>query len=407
LQGNGPSKTSGLIINSGTVTATSVLIQNTGSGANMNVNGGSLTIGNSSSVGAFEIGNGASTRGGFLTMTGGALTYLGTDGLLLNTLSGSANGANINGATSVATLTGVTLNQVNAAGATSWLVVSNGATLYLGNVGLVINQSSATAYASLGTATVGAITNWSSVVPITLTGLATFQAADAANSAHNISLGGILSGSGGLNKTGAGTLTLSGTNTFSGATTVNAGKLLVNGVLAANGAVTVASGGTLGGNGIISGATTVQSGGILAPGNPPGALTFGSSLTLASGSTNIFEISTAPLTNSVATISGALICGGTLIVTNIGATALAAGDSFKLFNAGSYNGSFANVILPPLPAGLGWNTNSLNTSGTLSVVIIAKPVIGTVSITCEIAHEIGQQFEVFVNGVFVEKSQIM
>jgi hypothetical protein len=76
-----------------------------------------------------------------------------------------------------------------------------------------------------------------------------------------------------------------------------------------------------------------------------------------------------------------LTCGGTLIVTNIGATALAAGDSFKLFNAGSYNGSFANVILPPLPAGLGWNTNSLNTSGMLSVVIIAKPVIGTVSIT--------------------------
>jgi hypothetical protein len=30
---------------------------------------------------------------------------------------------------------------------------------------------------------------------------------------------------------------------------------------------------------------------------------------------------------------------------------------------------------------LGWNTNALNTSGTLSVVIITKPVIGTVSIS--------------------------
>jgi hypothetical protein len=98
LQGNGPSTTSGLIINNGTVTASSVIIQDTGSGANMNINGGSLTIGNSSSTGAFEIGNGASTRGGFLTMTGGSLTYLGTDGLLLNTLSGSVNGANISGA---------------------------------------------------------------------------------------------------------------------------------------------------------------------------------------------------------------------------------------------------------------------------------------------------------------------
>ncbi len=53
----------------------------------------------------------------------------------------------------------------------------------------------------------------------------------------------------------------------------------------------------------------------------------------------------------------------------------------KLFNAASYSGGFANVVLPPLPAGLGWNTNILNTSGALSVVIIAKPVIGSVSIS--------------------------
>jgi hypothetical protein len=60
----------------------------------------------------------------------------------------------------------------------------------------------------------------------------------------------------------------------------------------------------------------------------------------------------------VAKVLGALTCGGTLIVTNIGVVALAAGDSFKLFNAASYSGAFAKVILPPLPAGLGWNTNA-------------------------------------------------
>ena len=109
-----------------------------------------------------------------------------------------------------------------------------------------------------------------------------------------------------------------------------------------------------------------------------GTLAFGSSLTLASGSTNVFEISTTPLTNSIATISGALTCGGTLIVTNIGANALAAGDSFKLFNAGSYNGSFANVVLPSLPAGLGWNTNALNIAGTISVITTATPVISPI-----------------------------
>jgi beta-galactosidase len=384
LEGNGPSKTSGLIINGGAVAASSIIIQETGSGANMNMTGGSLTIGNASSTGAFKIGNSTSTRGGWLTMTGGALTYLGTDGLLLNTASGGANGANISGATAVATLTGVTLNQVNAAGATSWLVVSNGAALYLGGAGLVINQPTNTVFASLGTATIGAITNWSSSAPITLTGTTTFRAADISSVAHNISLGGVLSGGGGLTKTGGGTLTLSGTNTYSGSTAVNAGTLLANnpaGSATGSGGVTVASGGALGGSGIISGSTTVNSGGTLWPGNPFGTLTFGASLTLAAGSTNLFAISASPLTNDAAKVSGALTCGGTLIVTNMGSAALANGDSFKLFNAASYSGAFAKAILPPLPAGLGWNTNNLNTSGTLSVVVTTKPVIGSISIS--------------------------
>jgi autotransporter-associated beta strand protein len=386
LSGNGPSKTSGLIINNGTVTATSVLIQNTGSGANMNLNGGSLTIGNASATGAFRIGNGASTRGGFLTMTGGTLTYLGTDGLLLNTLSGSVNGANISGAGSVATLTGVTLNQINAAGATSWLVVSNGATLYLGGSGLVMNQPGANVFASFGNggATIGAIADWSSVAPLTLAGNTTFKAADASGVAHNISPGGVLSGGGGLTKTGAGALTLTGANTYSGNTVVNAGTLLVNnsaGSATGAGAVSIANGGTLAGSGIISGAVTVNPGGELAPGNPLGTLTFGNSLTLASGSTNIFEISTAPATNSVAKIFGALTNGGTLIVTNVGAAALTNGNSFQLFSAASESGSFANVVLPSLPAGLAWNTNSLNTSGTVSVVVNARPFIGSTALS--------------------------
>jgi hypothetical protein len=69
--------------------------------------------------------------------------------------------------------------------------------------------------------------------------------------------------------------------------------------------------------------------------------------------------------------------GGTLIVTNIGVVALAAGDSFKLFSAASFSAAFAKVILPPLPAGLGWNTNSLNTNGVLSVVVTTKPFISS------------------------------
>jgi beta-galactosidase len=376
-----PSPTLGLIISNGNVTAASVTIAQAGvagRGVDLNINGGSLTIADSSSTGKFAINSSAGN--GFVTMTGGVLTYLGTDGLLASVGAG-VSAVSIHGGT--ATLSGVTLNSGNAAGVTSSLVVSNGGTLYLGGVGLVLNQPSATVSAAFGNggATVGAIADWSSIAPITLTGATTFKAADVSSVAHNISLGGVLSGAGGLTGTGGGTLTLNGTNTYSGATTVSAGKLSVNGSLAADSAVTVASGGTLGGTGVISGPATVQSGGTLAPGNSIGTLTFSNSLSLAAGCTNFFEITQSPLTNDVAKIFSALTNGGTLIVTNIGVAALTNGDSFKLFNAVSYGGAFANVILPSLPAGLGWNTNALNTSGTLSVVIITKPVIGTVSIS--------------------------
>jgi autotransporter-associated beta strand protein len=215
---------------------------------------------------------------------------------------------------------------------------------------------------------------------MTLTGTATIQAADASSVAHNISLGGVLSGAGGLTKTGAGTLTLSGTDTYASATTISAGKLLVNGSLAAGSPATVGNGGALGGTGAINGPVTVKGGGMLSPGGSLGTLTFSNSLTLVAGCTNLFEISKAPLMNDVAKVFGALTNGGTLIVTNIGTTAFAAGDSIQLFNAATYSGSFNKVILPPLPAGLGWNTNALNTSGTLSVVVIAKPFIGMASL---------------------------
>jgi autotransporter-associated beta strand protein len=80
-----------------------------------------------------------------------------------------------------------------------------------------------------------------------------------------------ISGSGGMIKTGAGTLTLSAANAYSGATTVTAGTLLVNGSLANTSAVTVAAGGVLGGSGSL--AATLAGAGLVSPGNSPGILT--------------------------------------------------------------------------------------------------------------------------------------
>ncbi len=212
---------------------------------------------------------------------------------------------------------------------------------------------------------------------------------------HDPALGATVDG--GLTKLDSGTLTLTANETYTGPTIINAGTLALSGsssianstnVFVASGATfdpsavgtfTVGSGKMLWGNGSLKGNFNISGGATLVPGsNSIGTLTFSNSLALATGSTNIFAISHSPLMNDSAIVFGALTNGGTLIVTNSGGSALAAGDSFELFNAGSYNGTFANVVLPTLNPGLAWNTNALNSSGVISVVSTVPPVINSV-----------------------------
>jgi autotransporter-associated beta strand protein len=180
-----------------------------------------------------------------------------------------------------------------------------------------------------------------------------------------------------------GSLTLQGANTYAGTTTVTNATLLVNnpgGSATGSGNVTVQTGGLLAGTGALGGSVTVAAGGVFAPGNPLGTLTVGNNLTLAAGSKTIIQVQHAPLTNNAVSVSGAFTAGGALLVTNLGAAALAAGDTFPLFNAAGYSGAFTGVTLPALAAGLLWNTNSLYTSGTLAVAALTQPVINSVSV---------------------------
>jgi autotransporter-associated beta strand protein len=164
-------------------------------------------------------------------------------------------------------------------------------------------------------------------------------------------------------KNGAATEILAGANTYRGTTAVNAGALRVNGSIG-TGAVTVAGGATLGGNGTINGVVTLQSGATLSPGNNAiGTLTVSNGVTLQSGSTNYFEISKASATNDQLQVSGPLVYGGSLVVSNLAGT-LTGGERFQLFSATSASGNFSALVGSP-GTNLAWQFNATN--GVLAV----------------------------------------
>ncbi len=186
----------------------------------------------------------------------------------------------------------------------------------------------------------------------------------------------------GLVKSGAGTLVLQAANSYTSATTGNRGILQVDGSLA-TGAVTIADTATLAGNGTLNGATTIQNGGILSPGDQGiGALAFNNNLTLNAGSQTLLEISKngGALENDLVSVAGKLTAGGTLVVTNIGNSTLAAGDSFALFNVGTFSGNFNSLSLPVLATNLMWDISKLATNGSIAVYALAQPSISIVNL---------------------------
>ncbi len=159
----------------------------------------------------------------------------------------------------------------------------NGGTLVISS----IMQGEGAATFNFGGGTLKASGALNTSLPMTLTGAGGNANVDTNGQA--VTLAGQLSGSGGLNKLGAGTLTLSAANGYTGPTAINTGTLKLGStaslasstidvgdgttfdVSAVSGGYSLGAGQTLKGSGTVVGDVTID--GIHAPGNSPGIQT--------------------------------------------------------------------------------------------------------------------------------------
>jgi autotransporter-associated beta strand protein len=133
--------------------------------------------------------------------------------------------------------------------------------------------------------------------------------------------------------------------------------------------LTVGNGQTLKGNGLLIGLVNATAGSTVSPGASIGTLTVKGNVTMAG--TNLMEVdrtaNTTDLLRATNTTATTITYGGTLRVVTLAGT-IASGNTFKMFSASNYFGAFS-ALSPATPgAGLGWNTNTLTTDGTLRVV---------------------------------------
>ncbi|HEU5125583.1 MAG TPA: autotransporter-associated beta strand repeat-containing protein [Verrucomicrobiae bacterium] len=338
-----------------------------------------MTGGVWSNTGAFYVAdrNNAATsknRRVYFRVDGGELISEGADGIIINNQGqeADANLSNIGGELIVnggtITAEGIQLNgPAVAANAYARLTVNDG-TIYLGSVGLVAHADSAnalTAVISLSGGTFGAKADWASAANLPMSSTLTFKAADASDAAHNISLSGVLSGSGGLLKTGAGTLSLSGTNTYSGITHILEGTLALTGdgsltspqidvgpgttfdVSGVNGGYVLAGARTLFGSGTVAGTVNVAAGSVINPGSNTltGTLTL-DSLAATGDAILHFDLSTDPegAENDFISLNGDLNLSGITTLEIIGGGG--AGSVHPLIHyGGTFSGSLANLAI--------------------------------------------------------------
>jgi hypothetical protein len=250
--------------------------------------------------------------------------------------------------------------------------------------------------------------------PVTLNGVAHFVLGDG-----NFIFTNVMSGPGGfLWNAYNHQLILQSSNTYTGPTIIGGGQQILT--LVGNGSIshssliffggrvgnstnttidvtgrvdqtlTLASGQTLAGIGGVNGSLTVSPGAILSPAgtnitigitngtNPVGTIAVANAIAL--NGTTTLKLNGSGVNDQVQA-GGGITYGGTLNLVNISGVPLASGDSFQLFSAASYSGSFGSIIPATPGAGLAWDLSQLN-SGLVKVVASGSgPVIGSTTVS--------------------------
>jgi autotransporter-associated beta strand protein len=402
-----------------------------GAGSIINQNSGTVVLsgtGDLLTMGYMAAGNNTASsynvKGGILSIPNTAFDLgFGATASALSTFTVSGGSANVYGL-SMGTTQGLGAQNGNCA------ISVTGGTLNLGPGGIQVGGTGTKSVTLGGNGTIISTVPLSTSLPITLAngGNITLN-----TSGGNITLAGVLSGSGGLTATGGGTLLMNAQNSYSGATTVSMGTLqlgdgiasvgsLTSNISAASGAVVLyavpnsstatygnamsGSGslvldgpGTLqitGSNSSFTGGTTVSAGtlqfgdGVSNDGSLPSTITNNAAIVFAnpkpqtfaasiSGSGPVFVNSPAPLTlagNN--TFSGGVTLGPNGYL-NVGTNTAAMGTGTLTISGGTVDGAVAGATMGNVPQT--WNadftfggTNNLN-MGTGAVLLGSSRII--------------------------------
>jgi hypothetical protein len=154
--------------------------------------------------------------------------------------------------------------------------------------------------------------------------------------------------------------------------------------------LTLANGQTLAGIGGINGSLVVSPGATISPAgtntvigittgaNATGTLAVSANATL--GGTTIIKLNGSG-TNDVVQAEANIMYGGNLNLANISGAPMVAGDTFQIFNAANYSGSFGSITPATPGAGLAWDKTQLG-SGMISVVAGgSSPVVSTIRLS--------------------------